>query len=99
MQLGVIPGRPPEWRIEACVELVMDGEEIPDVIPGPRIVIIVKLDERRSGVALAVEERISEGAGLDADDLQRGGLERFDESDGVPNSNYILHPIALETSA
>ena len=74
MQLGVIPAGNPKRRVQTRVKGVVDGQEIPNVIPGLRTKTIVVSDERGGRLADAINERIRERADLDADDLKSGSL-------------------------
>ena len=49
MQLGVIPAGNPKRRVQTRVKGVVDGQEIPNVIPGLRTKTIVVSDERGVG--------------------------------------------------
>ena len=61
VQLCIGPASLPEWSIEAGVELIVDRQEIPNVIPGLSIIIIVKFDERGSGCALTIDQHFRQG--------------------------------------
>ena len=69
VQRDVVARGSPEGRVQTGVELVVHGQEIADVVPGLSVVIVVKL--RQCGVRLthAVDQRIGQCAGFDADDL------------------------------
>src|SRR5439155_3864210 len=88
----------PEGRVEPRVELVVHREEIANVVPLLAVVSVVKLDERRRRFAKAVEQRVRQRAGLDADDLQGCGFERLDKAGGIANGHNISDPGALVAS-
>src|SRR5262245_28929781 len=71
MQSDVGTRGPPERCVIAAVELVVNSQKIADVIPLVAIVAIVKLDQRRSRFAKAIQKRIRQRARFDADDLER----------------------------
>lgn len=72
----------------------MDGQKVPNVIPSLSVEAIVVSDQRGRRLANAVDQRIRERADLNANDLERRGLQRFDKSNRIAHAHHIAHPVA-----
>src|SRR4051794_26385152 len=99
VKFRVIPAGAPEFIVQSRVEGIMNREKIADIIPGLRVVAVVKLDQSGSRLAQAVDQGVGQGAGLDTDDLQSSRFKWFDKSDGIPNPNDIADPVSDITPA
>src|SRR5256885_2143347 len=67
---GPPPALAPERRFQAAVEPVVDGDEVADRVPRPRVVVVAQPHVPRGGRQVAFPDRVGQRRGLHADDAQ-----------------------------
>src|SRR3954470_19894995 len=93
MQRRLFAASSPERCVQSRIEFIMDGQEIPDVVPCTGVIIVVEPRQRGSGSTKAVDQRIGQGTCFDPNTLKGRRFEWFHKSDGVAYADDIPHPV------